>query len=99
MATEKSQHGMREAKAEKRRSPKRLERMEIEHAKNGGHVVTHRFTRRGPDGYSMPEPDEQHVFGPGDGKAMLAHVGKAMGAAQPEPQGDADGGADEDEEE
>lgn len=75
-------HEIREAKAQKRRSPKRLSRMEIEPAKGGGAIVTHRYERSGGDGYPSYAPDEKHVFGPGDGKKMIAHVAKHAGIKQ-----------------
>lgn len=78
---------------------KQLERIEIHPAKNGGHTVRHEFQRQpNKKGGSMssgvymerPEPEE-HVFGPGDGAAMMAHVAKNLGVkggAAKEPDGD-----------
>lgn len=64
-----------------------LESMEISPAKNGGHVVRHRFKptpvmKKGGMGGGMgmdyPQPEE-HVFGPGDNAKVMAHVGKHLG--------------------
>ncbi len=57
---------------------KEIRRIEIEPAENGGHTVTHHYKeakREGKHGLSMSyvEP-EHHVFVPGEGHAMLAHV-------------------------
>jgi hypothetical protein len=58
---------------------KSIRSIEIEPAQNGGHTVTHRFkptpahTSKHGINMSMVEP-EQHVFGPDEGHAMLAHV-------------------------
>jgi hypothetical protein len=84
----------REAKAEKRRSPKRLVKLEITKGKNGGHVVTHHHERKGQDGYPMHEQPEEHVFGAGQGGEMMAHVAQHMGVQQEAP-GDAEDGGDE----
>lgn len=77
--------GMSEARGSRRKSPKMLMKISVEKAKNGGHVVTHHMGRKSPHGYQGMEslPDEQHVFGPEDGHAMLAHVGKHMGVEMP----------------
>lgn len=61
--------------------------IEISPAENGGHTVRHRFKskptyRKGAMHSGMEsnykEPEE-HVFGKGQDKAMLAHVGKHLG--------------------
>lgn len=52
---------------------KELMRMEIMPAENGGHVVTHHMKEAKGMMHSY-SPPETHVFGPGDGHGMLAHV-------------------------
>lgn len=58
---------------------KKIRRIEIEPAENGGHTVTHHYretpTHSAKSGIHVAymEP-EQHVFGPEDGHEMLAHV-------------------------
>jgi len=69
-----------------------IRRMEIEPAQNGGHTVTHHFKETARHsakhgmmpGYSEPE---SHVFGPGDGHAMLAHIANHLSI----PEGDIGG--------
>lgn len=61
--------------ARKREAKKELHHMEIHKAENGGHMVQHHFHQ---DGARYHEP-EQHVFGEGEGHAMLAHVAEHMG--------------------
>jgi hypothetical protein len=71
---------------------KELRGISIEKAENGGHIVEHRFNS-GDGPYHEPE---QHVFGTGDGKKLLAHVAKHMnikvseehGAESQEPEED-----------
>src|SRR5690348_13359890 len=87
-------HEIREAKAQKQRSPKRLVRIEIEPAKGGGSVVTHRYERKGGDGYPSYEPEEKHVFGAGEGAKMLAHVARHAGIRQDGESEDEDNGND-----
>lgn len=57
-----------------RRNKAKLSHIQIHQAENGGHVVEHHFDHEG--GYREPQ---QHVFGEGDGKALMAHVAKHMG--------------------
>ncbi len=62
---------------------KKLRRMEIEPAENGGHTVTHHFkdmpSHSSKNGLGMSyTPSETHVFGPGDSHAMIAHVANAL---------------------
>jgi len=54
---------------------KEMMRIEIQPAENGGQVVTHHMRETGSKGMmqSYPPP-ETHVFGPGDGHGMLAHI-------------------------
>lgn len=58
---------------------KKIRRMEIEPAQNGGHTVTHHYkempSHSSKNGMSMSytEP-ETHVFGADQGHDMLAHV-------------------------
>lgn len=53
----------------------RLRSIEVEMAKNGGHVVRHRFENNGPN-YKEPE---EYVFGDGQGHEALAHIAKHAG--------------------
>ena len=59
------------------RPKKTLSHLRVMKGANGGHIVEHHFTS------GMHEP-EQHPFSDGQGKAMLAHVAKHMGVAEPE---------------
>jgi hypothetical protein len=55
---------------------KKLHRISVERAKNGGHTVEHTF-RSGPDvGYEQPVT---HVFGKKDGGALMAHLKRHLG--------------------
>ena len=65
----------------------RVHKLEIHRGVQGGFRVTHHFApkatlKRGAmsGGMAMqtPEPQE-HLFGPGDNSAMLAHVAQALG--------------------
>lgn len=51
---------------------KEFSHLEVKHAENGGHIVTHHFTH-------FNYKPEDHVFGDGEGGKMLGHVGKVMG--------------------
>ena len=53
---------------------KELDHLRVSEAENGGHVVEHYFASNGGS-WHEPEP---HVFGKGEGQAMLAHVAKHM---------------------
>lgn len=74
--------------AEKKESRKLL-RIEIEPAENGGHTVTHHY-RDSPhhsskSGVGMSyTPPEHHVFGPHEGHEMLAHVANHLNVPEPE---------------
>jgi hypothetical protein len=75
--------------ARTRKGPAKLRSLEIEHAENGGHIVTHRFhSTDGP--YQEPKA---HVFGKGQGKEMLSHIGKHMGLKADEVEPDEDSAA------
>jgi hypothetical protein len=68
---------------------KEIRSIRIEPADGGGHVVTHDYKMTQHEGKhglseSYVEP-EHHVFGPGDGHAMLAHVANHL--AIPEAEG------------
>lgn len=70
------------------KSAKKLRRVTIEAAKNGGHTVEHHFDHSdGP--YREPE---QHVFGKGEHEKMLAHVANAL--KLPDPKGELEDDAD-----
>jgi hypothetical protein len=64
-----------------------LEEMRIRPAENGGHTVVHEFKRKpvkrggSMSGgiYNERPPSEEHVFGPGDGDKLEAHVSKHLG--------------------
>jgi hypothetical protein len=58
--------------AMRKQPAKVLDHLRVREAENGGHIVEHHFT-------SMEHEPEHHAFGEGEGKAMLAHVGKHMG--------------------
>jgi hypothetical protein len=68
-----------------------LASIEITPAENGGHTIKHRFKskpvmRKGAMhsgmemGYQEPE---EHVFGKGQGKEVMAHIGKHLGIGAP----------------
>lgn len=88
-----------------KKEPKKLLRIEIEPAENGGHTVTHHFREgmgkdaRSHSGISFHhEEPEKHVFGPHEGHEMLAHVANHLHVPEPE-EDDADDGESGDEEE
>ena len=67
---------------------KEIERIEITPAKNGGHTVRHSFKSKPSysksHGMGMEHvPSEEVVFGSGEGKKMMAHVGKHLGIGAP----------------
>lgn len=76
--------------AEKKESRKLL-RIEIEPAENGGHTVRHHYkeeSRRDSRSHSgifvgHSEP-EHHVFGPHEGHEMLAHVANHLNVPEPD---------------
>ena len=68
---------------------KEIRSIRIEPADGGGHIVSHDYKPLRSEGKhgmseSYVEP-EQHVFGPGEGHAMLAHVANHL--AIPETEG------------
>lgn len=66
------------AKDGMRKGAKTIDHLRVRMAENGGHVVEHHFT-------SMEHQPEQHVFGAGQHKEMLAHVAQHMNVeAEPE---------------
>jgi hypothetical protein len=78
------------AKSRSKRASKKLRRISIESAKNGGHTVEHHFDHSdGP--YREPE---QHVFGKGEHEAMLAHVANALKLPEPKDGEGDEGGAE-----
>lgn len=78
-----------QVKAPEKRGYRKLHHLEIEPIKgaNGGHMVTHHYQS---EGMSYHEP-QKHVFAKGDGEALMAHVGKAIGVkmAEAEPKEEA----------
>jgi hypothetical protein len=50
-----------------------LDHLRLIPAQAGGHVVEHHMKNSGPGAYHEPET---HVFGKGDGKALMAHLAK-----------------------
>lgn len=77
------------AKSRGKRTEKKLRRVSIEAAKNGGHTVEHHFEHTdGP--YREPE---QHVFGKGEHEKMLAHVANALKLPEPKEGEDGEGAA------
>jgi hypothetical protein len=76
---------------------KKLESMEITPGANGGASILHRFKREisskrmGEMSMGSSEP-ETHVFGPGDGAKVMAHVAKHLN--MPGLQAQAEGGAE-----
>ncbi|HEX3851786.1 MAG TPA: hypothetical protein VHW01_12515 [Polyangiaceae bacterium] len=80
-----------------------LDSMTITPAKNGGHTVKHSYKARptmrkghfgGGMGMDYPQ-SEEHVFGPGDGAKMLAHVKANLGLQAKGASGDAIPGAEQ----
>ena len=69
-------HGGMNPRVDKAKMPsapkKELEHIRVSMAENGGHVAEHHYT-------SFEHPPEQHVFGEGQGKELLEHIGKHMG--------------------
>jgi len=70
---------------------KKMERMEIMPAENGGHTITHQMKRSVSSkrmGYMTMAPEsETNTFGPGEHDAVIAHVAKHLGL-QKEEEGD-----------
>lgn len=64
-------HGAAKEMLKRPAEAKELRHLTIRKAENGGHMVEH---------YGSGE-SEMHVFGPGEGKAMMEHVGTAMGVS------------------
>jgi hypothetical protein len=60
--------------------PKILRHLKVAKAKNGGHIVTHEFEYNHGPGPS--HPDEENVFGAGEGAKVLAHIAKHLGIQQ-----------------
>jgi len=85
---------------------KRLRRMEIEPADNGGHLVRHHFEanlryRRGLAGgfEEAARAPEEHVFGRGEHKELLEHIGQHLGLKPHSPDSAAAAPEEEEEEE
>lgn len=63
-------------RGERKGKRKKLAKLEVSRAKNGGHLVRHHYIS-GPDtGYQEPT---EHVFGKGEGGALMAHLGRHLG--------------------
>ena len=60
--------------------PKVLHSIEVKHAENGGHILSHRFDNSGP-GYGYHET-EDHAFGAEEGDKVIAHIAKHMGLSR-----------------
>lgn|SRR5262245_58948884 len=60
---------------ERRPKRKKLRRLSVQRAKNGGHTVEHDYHSNG-DGY---EPPTTHVFGKGEGSALIQHLRRHLG--------------------
>jgi len=85
MAADKHHHspeamqasGIHSAKGSKSRKPrKKLKSTNIEYADNGGHIVTHRYTRGREDEGMFPSVEERHVFS--SGADTLNHMGSHL---------------------
>lgn len=59
-----------------KKPPKQLDHLEVKEAENDGHVVTHHFT-------NYEHKPENHVFGKGQGEAMVSHIRENMGLPKP----------------
>lgn len=70
--------GMNAESRAKVHQKKVLDHIRIVPAENGGHTVEHHFESHG----SYREP-ENHVFGKGEHKEMIAHVEKALKLPEP----------------
>lgn len=68
-------------RTERKGKRKKIHKVEVTRAKNGGHVVRHHFIS-GPD-RPFEEPQE-HVFGKGEGQALMAHLHKHLGVRDSE---------------
>lgn len=74
------------SKEPEKRSYSKLHHIEIHPVKgpHGGYKVMH---HRQSEGMNYHAPQE-HLFGKGEGKAMMAHVAQAMGIRDEEPSAD-----------
>ena len=83
----------------KKKESRKLMRMEIEPAENGGHTVRHHYKenlRRDSHSHSgvfmgASEP-EHHVFGPDEGHEMLAHIANHLQIPEGEGEENEEGG-------
>jgi hypothetical protein len=63
-------------RSERRPARKKISRISVERAKNGGHAVEHHYIS-GPE--HAFEPSTTHVFGKGDGHKLLQHLTRHLG--------------------
>jgi hypothetical protein len=85
--------GVREvsaSKEERRPARKKLHKMHISKAENGGFLAEHEFATP-PGGMGMYEPPEQHTFGKGEGAKLIEHIHKHLRIPR-EPVGESGGG-------
>lgn len=68
-------HKVSASHEERKSKKKKLRRLSVQRAKNGGHTVEHEYHSNG-NGY---EPPTTHVFGRGDGAGLLAHLRRHLG--------------------
>lgn len=70
-------HAVSMNREERKPKKKKLHRVSIERAKNGGHTVEHSFRNGGGMGeYDAPT---MHVFSKKDGPALLQHLKRHLG--------------------
>lgn len=75
------------SKEERRPTRKKLHKMHISKAENGGFLAEHEF-QSAPMGPF--EPNEQHTFGKGDGHKLIEHIHKHLRIPRAAPGEDAE---------
>jgi hypothetical protein len=69
--------GIHSAKGQKSRKPrKKLRSITVEPTDNGGHVVTHRYSRGGQDDGMFPSEEQRYSFG--SGADTVNHLGSHL---------------------
>jgi len=74
-------HKVSASHEDRRPKRKKLRRLSVQRAKNGGHTVEHEYHSNG-NGY---EPPTTHVFGRGDGDGLLKHLRTHLGIVSGAP--------------
>lgn len=71
-------HKVSASNEERKSKKKKLHRLSIERAKNGGHTVEHSYRNNGLGAHEY-EPPVTHVFSKKDGSELIQHLKRHLG--------------------